>query len=297
MCTRRRPSRVRWCARSVVWRRGATLIELLVVIALIGLLIGALLPSVSRSMQVAADTLCKHHLKELGRTIMMYQIENDGWLPTVGEPQAGIQSVRASTPWFAKLFPTYLVEPGILTCPEDPYRFRLLELGGDFDDPDSAHYSSYGINSFILTSSDGMLAKGDRLRPTRPLDTLLIADIGPDEVGRQVVARGSVDVESTIIGPTRNSSLLALDNSFDPFDPFATSSAWLTRRHGDKINVLTLEGGVRAAHTGGILERPVLRRYADCASGGCTLCTVLDAPHYSFAQDHLYWWTGPVPSE
>ena len=93
-------------ARCASRRCGATLIELLVVITLIALLIGSLLPSVGRSMRVASDAICKHHLRELGRTLMLYEYDNDGWLPTIGESdsvgRSGIEAVRGAEPWFAK---------------------------------------------------------------------------------------------------------------------------------------------------------------------------------------------------
>ena len=34
------------------------------------------------------------------------------------------------------LFPTYLQDPAILTCPNDPFRFRMLETKGNFTVPD-----------------------------------------------------------------------------------------------------------------------------------------------------------------
>ena len=292
MSAQRRLSLAGQCARSAARERGASLIELLVVISLIGLLIGALLPSVGRSMQVASSTLCKHHLRELGRTLLVYQIENAGWLPNAGQPQGGIQAVRTAEPWFAKLFPTYLNDPAILTCPKDPYRFRLLELDGDYAAANAMEYSSYGVNSFILTSGDGSLAKDDRLQPTRPLDTLLAADIGPD-IGSGAKAVG----QESLIGPARNAGLLSWDDSFDPFDPVASPASWLTTRHGTGINVLTLEGGVRHVKTAEMMKQTVQPFYSDCAAGGCTFCTELQVGHYSFAQDHVFWWTGPVPSD
>ena len=297
-----------WRARGATRRCGATLIELLVVITLIGLLVGSLLPSVGKSMRMASDAICKHHLRELGKTLMLYQIDSNGWLPTMGEPQSGLRAMRAAEPWFAKLFPTYLQDPAVLTCPEDPYRFRMLETGGNFAAPESAdahgagsgtqpdfmaaraaEFSSYGINSFILTSGNGFLAQEGRRHPSRPLDTLLAADLGPD--------RGGSESGPGLVGPSRNASLLPWDDGFDPFDPDAPSASWLTTRHGGKINVLTLEGGVRSVKTADILKQPVQSYYSNCAAGGCTFCRELGVNHYSFAKDHIYWWTGSAPSE
>lgn len=290
MSAQRESIQVNRCARLATRRCGATLIELLVVITMIGLLVGSLLPSVGRSMRLASDAICKHHLRELGTTLSLYQIDSDGWLPTMGEPQDGLRALRASEPWFAKLFPTYYQDPAILTCPDDPYRFRMMETEGDFSVEGAAEFSSYGVNSFILTSGDGSLAHEGRRHPSRPLDTLLAADLGPDKGGAE-------DGSDLFSGPRRNSGLLPWDDGFDPFDPAAPAESWLTTRHGGKINVLTLGGGVRSVKTADIVRQPVQPYYSDCASGGCTFCRVLGVEHYSFAKDHIYWWTGPVPSE
>ncbi len=313
MSAQRKSIQVNRRARSATRRCGATLIELLVVITLIALLVGSLLPSVGRSMRMASDAICKHHLREIGHVLILYEMDNDGWLPTMGDPLKGQRDVRTSEPWFAKLFPTYLQDPAILTCPNDPFRFRMLETEGNFTVPDdvdvdvdpdgalfvmqrklalarAAESSSYGVNGFILTSGDGSLAHEGRRHPSRPLDTLLAADLGPD---RGVVESGPTG----LVGPSRNASLLPWDDGFDPFDPSALTTSWLTTRHGGKINALTLGGGVRSVKTADIVKQPLKAYYANCASGGCTFCKGLGVEHYSFAKDHVYWWTGSVPSE
>jgi hypothetical protein len=46
-----------------------------------------------------------------------------------------------------------------------------------------------------------------------------------------------------------------------------------------------------------VLRSPVKRNYNNCRAGGCALCIELKTPHYSFAKDHLFWWTGAIPAE
>jgi len=276
-------------ARNGNRRRGATLIELLVVIALIGLLMGILVPSLSQSMSLAANAMCKNNLREVGYALALYQYDNAGWLPVVKTPAGGLQSVRDSEPWFGKLFPTYLTDPAILTCPEDPYRYRMLQAGSRMHDPRVSDYSSYGINGFIFQAGGGALAETDRVRPSRPLDTILAADSGPDEGGSSVRVQG-------IVGPARNASMLTWDDGYDPFARTPATNPWVTLRHKQGINVLTLDRGVRDAQTERVIRRPLQRYYEDCAGGKCSLCTKLRLVHYSFAKDRLYWWTGSTPS-
>ena len=156
-------------ARIRQWRRpGATLIELLVVVALIGMLVSMLVPSLKSSMNLAAATICKHNLREIGHAITMYQIENDGWLPATGPVDFGDLALHKTEPWFAKLYPNYLDDPQIFACPEDPYGFRMTDVGNRLSEPEVADYASFGINGFIMSSAGGALARIDRRPPSRP---------------------------------------------------------------------------------------------------------------------------------
>lgn len=257
--------------------------------SLIGVLIGLLIPSVNRSMAIASATLCKHNLREIGHALVMYQVDYDGWLPSLDRFHDGPFAIRSSEPWFAKLFPTYLSDPNILVCPKDPYGYRMRSVGSNVTDPEVAEFASYGINSFIMTSGAGAAAETERLRPSRPHHTILVADMGPDigNSGPQVRGAG---------GPSRNASMLAWDDGYDPFSPQPMASPWVTMRHDHGINVMTLTGSVQEARTEQVIRTPMRRYYPECASGGCTFCRRLRVPHYSFARDSLYWWTGAVPS-
>ncbi len=62
-------------------KNGFTLIELLVVIAIIGLLLGILLPALSRAKAIAWEVFCKNNLKQYGIVGKMYLNDNDDLLP------------------------------------------------------------------------------------------------------------------------------------------------------------------------------------------------------------------------
>ncbi len=265
------------------------MIELLVVISLITLLIATLLPSVRRSMDVAAATLCKNNLREIGTSMMLYRIDNDGWLPSAKESIDSLHGTGRNGPWFGRLFPTYLSEPSILTCPEDPFGFRMKGVDASLKDPKVGEYASYGANTFAMTIVNGGSLDPDRLRPTRPHNTILAADMGPDG-GRATSKKDDGK------GPTRNASMLAWDGGYDPFAPSRPPNPWVTMRHGSGINMLTIAGGVREVVTRSVIREKLQPYYDRCASGGCTFCAYR-AKHYSFARDQLYWWTGPSPIE
>lgn len=62
-------------------RRGFTLIEVLVVVALIALLVAILLPTLSRSRQLAVQSACLSGLRQVGVGIHAYAADNRGCIP------------------------------------------------------------------------------------------------------------------------------------------------------------------------------------------------------------------------
>jgi len=63
-----------------------TLIELLVVIAIIALLMGILMPALSRVREVAKRTVCSSQLRQVGIAIPLYAGDNDNFMPYYGDP-------------------------------------------------------------------------------------------------------------------------------------------------------------------------------------------------------------------
>lgn len=57
--------------------KGFTLIELLVVIAIISLLMAILMPALQRVREIAKETVCRAHLKNIGLGVTMYLQDND----------------------------------------------------------------------------------------------------------------------------------------------------------------------------------------------------------------------------
>jgi prepilin-type N-terminal cleavage/methylation domain-containing protein/prepilin-type processing-associated H-X9-DG protein len=115
-------------------RRGFTLLELLVVIAIIGILVGIILPGLSRAKDQTRRTWCLSNLRQLQICWQMYVEDNDDFCPPnfvnssvstagswiLGDAQVDITSSNVAS---GVLF-RYNESPGIYVCPSDQARIR-----------------------------------------------------------------------------------------------------------------------------------------------------------------------------
>src|SRR5688500_9641682 len=82
-------------------RNAFTLVELLVVIGIIALLVGILLPTLSRAREQAKSTASLSNLRQLGIGLMQYKIANRGYYPR----HSSTSSTKPRTRWADYIYP------------------------------------------------------------------------------------------------------------------------------------------------------------------------------------------------
>jgi prepilin-type N-terminal cleavage/methylation domain-containing protein/prepilin-type processing-associated H-X9-DG protein len=119
--------------------RAFTLVELLVVIGIIAVLIGILLPALSKARQAAVTTACLSNLRQIGISFNTYAVENHSWLPSPGPNR----DFRLAPGALALTFPERLVLAGIVPM-RLPAGWSWYDTGG------SRYYPISGIQKGIF---------------------------------------------------------------------------------------------------------------------------------------------------
>ncbi|MGB9625650.1 MAG: type II secretion system protein [Phycisphaerae bacterium] len=290
---------------------GFTLIELLVVIAIIALLISLLLPSLGDARRQAQAVVCASNSKQIYLALAIYQHDHAGYLPwTLWSEYDHNYPPEDPAPkrelWFYKICDPgrgkkYLGDPNALVCPGDPFRSRFDFEARHRSPLAPRHYvisvpsCGYGLNYLLRHWAHGLNAGSsrpsyniDRHPPKRPSNTILMAEVGPDD--KLVYAPVSQGTSQ----PWRDAGRLIWD---DGARPWYSGPSWLTARHLGRINMTAMDGGIQRVRTVELLRKKITTPpYPNCKAGGCYFCNYeASTPHYDFSFAKLYWWTGPYP--
>jgi prepilin-type processing-associated H-X9-DG protein len=124
-----------------IQRAGAfTLVELLVVIGIIAVLIGILLPALSRAREQSRRTACLSNLRTVGQGMLMYANAHRDRLPN-RNPLGTAYDWAAVNAVLVALNRDYVRGPGTFHCPGDVDPIPSRISTGDYGVPNSARVS------------------------------------------------------------------------------------------------------------------------------------------------------------
>lgn len=149
-------------------RRAFTLIELLMVVTIIAMLVGILLPALSRSRQLGRSTQCLANLHSLCTAVLMYTDTNDGRLPAVGLAHGG--SVDEGNAWIN----TAAREIGndkVTRCPDDRSPHWDTPVDGQ------VRRLSYATNYYTVGLLEGREGCNVLTRIKRPSTTIMWGEL------------------------------------------------------------------------------------------------------------------------
>ena len=147
-------------------KKGFTLIELLVVIAIIAVLMGILLPSLSRAREQAKRVRCSANLKQIGIGLALYSEVADGKLPENNDPGHPYTAYRGDkdyanhpkgrTPMkLGWLYETGLIaEPQVFYCPAnmiDWLKYKSYSQPAPWGTLPQDYNTVEGINNWVRT--------------------------------------------------------------------------------------------------------------------------------------------------
>lgn len=145
-------------------RAGFTLVELLVVIGIIALLMGILLPALSRAREKSRQTACLANLRSIGQGLYVYANNCRDRLPNGNPPRTWVDYNGANRAMID--FAYELKEAGVFHCPSDDDPRPGQIVTADHDLPDSAR-TSYEFYSLFFAPEHGPILT--RLRGRAPL--------------------------------------------------------------------------------------------------------------------------------
>ena len=120
--------------------RAFSLVELLVVIGIIAVLIGILMPTLSRARESARRTKCLSNLRTLAQSMVMYANDSKGWLPNMN--QAGtVNDYAMTSAVLVALNRQYVRGPAAFHCPSDQDPVPEKIETADYTLPNSARVS------------------------------------------------------------------------------------------------------------------------------------------------------------
>jgi prepilin-type N-terminal cleavage/methylation domain-containing protein/prepilin-type processing-associated H-X9-DG protein len=141
-------------------KKGFTLVELLVVISIIALLLSVLIPSLSKTRELAKELVCKSNTRQCGVMFSAYTQSNDGKFHSRKYLDQGLEDeVTKNHHVWPKLLERYSNNPKLLCCPTANNPEKNTGTFGTWaylNNPPAQNdwvpntYGSLGINAWVV---------------------------------------------------------------------------------------------------------------------------------------------------
>jgi prepilin-type N-terminal cleavage/methylation domain-containing protein/prepilin-type processing-associated H-X9-DG protein len=164
-------------AKATSSRKGFTLVELLVVMGIIALLMGMLLPSLSRARQYALKVNCASNMRQVYIELQLYADANRGWLfPRRDVAPWTFGYVGPNTDpnqvWTTMVFGR--TDPPVMVCPTDLGQFPTHDDNGIEINP--LFWHSYVINNHLADYKVKVSAQGSQLGYKSQSEVILMGE-------------------------------------------------------------------------------------------------------------------------
>ena len=204
---------------------GFTLVELLVVISILAVLMGILLPVLSRTRAAARSAICMNKLRQWGLALHCYMDENEGSIPRRGQGIQPTHKIDRAQDWFNCLAPyagekpyKELVSDGLRPEPGDDSIFVCPKALRDT----KPYFFSYAMNMYL---SPWLRPEAHRLSEIPRPDRLVFMADAPGSYSSTVPTKEDYSVSARHEG---RANLVFLDGRVESY-----SGAYLGCGSGD----------------------------------------------------------------